>query len=534
MQTRRLLPRWRSSEITLKALREHEGDRVVRSRADPQKVAAEARELWLRWSRSPSIGVAADLLNLARFPEAQQYLEGPAKYLIEQQAHLPPMLERSARRVAGYAAQDVGADADRTTGRHSELARLRQQLAHQPRDPIAWIDLARLHTICGSHEKARKGVDIALQLAPDSRFVLRSAARFFSHVREHERAEHLLRRSPRTAGDPWLMATIVSLQAILDRTDDAKRGLKMLATKRFSPADTSELACALGTLELSQGRFRQSRNLLSQGLITPNDNSVAQALWVVTTFSFPISAREEWLSGDFAAEARVYRHYIDGNFEAARDDCLVWQEDEPFSSRPWVAASYVAGLLEEWDHAVALATNGLANDPNDVALRNNLAYALMGKGAISTASTILYQLIKDEQRDGECIGAHTKANLAMHAYRTGDPTLAEKLYRDAFRDFASRGNAGSEGAASVMANFAREAKLAGALNADAILLEASAFVEKSAWPSARLVMSKFAVSLQKSGDNGSSEKRSLVNTKRKWRYDADKNVLVLEERSPFN
>ena len=43
----------------------------------------------------------------------------------------------------------------------------------------AWVDMARLYTILGQLEKARRAIDNARAIAPEDRFVLRSSARFF-------------------------------------------------------------------------------------------------------------------------------------------------------------------------------------------------------------------------------------------------------------------------------------------------------------------------------------------------------------------
>jgi hypothetical protein len=55
-------------------------------------------------------------------------------------------------------------------------------------------------------------------LAPNHRFALRSAARFFLHVGKPDDAQTILRRSEATRRDPWLMAAEIAVSTVADRT----------------------------------------------------------------------------------------------------------------------------------------------------------------------------------------------------------------------------------------------------------------------------------------------------------------------------
>ncbi len=143
------------------------------------------------------------------------------------------------------------------------IARARRQLRAAPRDPIRLVDLAREYAVLAQNDPAERALRRALALAPENRFVLRSAARFYLHRRAPDLAHRLLRRAAATKVDPWLLAAEIMM-------DDGA----------FAPRDTSELASALGTIELTHGNRRKLRKYFERALLDPTENTVAQAGWV--------------------------------------------------------------------------------------------------------------------------------------------------------------------------------------------------------------------------------------------------------------
>ena len=151
-----------------------------------------------------------------------------------------------------------------------------------PRDPLAYLDLARRYAALGQMERAEAALRGALALAPDSRFVLRSASRFFVHARDPARAQDLLRRSPRTRTDPWLVAAEISAATVANQTSRLiKLGRDFVTRRSLPPLHLSELAGALGTLEMGDGNNKAARKLFTQAMTAPTDNSLAQAQWAL-------------------------------------------------------------------------------------------------------------------------------------------------------------------------------------------------------------------------------------------------------------
>lgn len=471
------------------------------------------------------VGVAADLLAYSPMKSLRDQLVGAARYVFALPAdEAPAPLRRAAEVVLGVR----GTIAARTAG--EEIRFLRNRLRANPRDGITHVDIARAFTISGDEDSASKHLRIASYLLPHNRFVLRSTARFYAHRSEPDRARHLLANSPRTQRDPWLMASLVTFETIMDDSKSTGRAVKMLKDERFSPADTTELACALSVVEYKQGAWRESRKLLNKGLRVPNDNAVAQALWFVETTGVEIRAEEAWLRNDFAAEARYYERSGTSDFDAAVDEALAWYRDEPFSTRPLQAASYLLGILGRYEEGKRWASEGLRLRENDSALRNNLAFVLMASGALEEGERELKKAIRVEQQEKR-ISPHTKANVGMLCYRYGEFEAAEKWYRTASAEYAQV-RTGGETAALALSHMAVEATRAGAPNAALLVAEAEAILAKHHYPDSRLVLDSLKTVTRKDVVK-LPDKTPLVLDARTWRHDVANNILIVERLKPF-
>lgn len=86
-------------------------------------------------------------------------------------------------------------------------------------------------------------------------YLKRAAARLFVHVDDIDFSLHLLRSTPSFKHDPWLLAAELATTSLTQGksrfVDDAQR---LLASEKFSDREKSELAAALGTVELENAR----------------------------------------------------------------------------------------------------------------------------------------------------------------------------------------------------------------------------------------------------------------------------------------
>ena len=190
-------------------------------------------------------------------------------------------------------------------------------------------------------------MNTAVELTPNNRFILRSAARFFVHINDPDRALHLLCfRSRATPSDPWLIASEIAVEAILDRTSDlVKVGRRMLAADAYHPLHLSELASAIGTWKWKLTAVARLESFSERRLFSQQKMSVAQAGWAFAKWVY-LNLITSYM------EKRSFVSHVQSSFHGGRwNDALnasrQWLGDQPFSSRPAVLGSYVAGVWSQ-------------------------------------------------------------------------------------------------------------------------------------------------------------------------------------------
>jgi hypothetical protein len=350
---RQVVPRWRPFEQTLARGELLPTSPLVAPRFTEESVESQLYD----WKDHKSLSIAADLVSAA-FTLGLTSVALDAAEFLRRHPKAPP----TARSLAAAYLRTAGADlpGDPDFGSPDEIVgvpdpltsadrvhivaihRLRARLAVYARNAVDWITLALHYTSLGSISKARRAVGVALGLAPQNRFILRAASRFFLHIGEHDRAHRLLSRSGIVRTDPWILAAeIATADAIRKSSSFAKLGKKFLDAGRFNDQHLSELASAVGTLEFKSGNDKRARKMIDVSLREPSENAIAQAVWISRT----ISSRVEVPQSGSSAEATAWTAYGDGHWERALEESDKWQEDQPFSSRPAAHGSFIAATV---------------------------------------------------------------------------------------------------------------------------------------------------------------------------------------------
>ena len=165
--------------------------------------------------------------------------------------------------------------------RNHALERWRKrQIAMAPRDAISHVELARLYYLLGQIKSSQNHIERSVNLAPNNRFVIRCATRFFNDQNQPDRALDVISRSEAGHIDPWIQAAEAACADRLNKTPKrAIRQLSFLASSKFVALSQSELAVALATINFKQGgKSKLTRSLLRAGLNQPTENALAQAL----------------------------------------------------------------------------------------------------------------------------------------------------------------------------------------------------------------------------------------------------------------
>lgn len=259
---------------------------------------------------------------------------------------------------------------------HENIRSLKQQILRFGGNPFLYTELARLYTIIGQKESAKKNILIAKYIAPNNRYILRSFARLMAHFNDIEQAHNALRKNVITKFDPWLLASEIAFASLRNKHSNLiKNGNELINSKKFKAFSLSELASSLGTVELLHGSRKKSLSLFQTALICPNDNSLAQVEWANNKGDlFDLDINKYAIQN--SSEAITLGNYYNEDWAKAIENAEKWFIDMPFAKRPIMFGSHAAGFyLEDYETAIKFCKAGLISNPNDPQLINNIAYS---------------------------------------------------------------------------------------------------------------------------------------------------------------
>ncbi|RZK49285.1 MAG: hypothetical protein EOO99_06400 [Pedobacter sp.] len=448
LDNRVLVPNWRDFQRTVKIGELGQNDK-------PKGLATDLVQIKADWKNNKTIGIAADLVNNSfvsndlfseELKEAIQFVENnksdsslPLLALVEQIKQEINPIKDSTTKLLEKNVQSL--EEFRSLFDNNMLNRIISKTKNLTKsyldNAIYWIELARLYTIKGQRSKADKCILIALQLAPNNRFVLRSSTRFFIHNQEEEKAIYYLKKATAIRNDPWLISAHIASSNLIGRYSPfIKTGIGLINSNNFSSFDLTELSSSLGTLEFKNGAFKKSIPLLNLSLSNPNDNSLAQFEW--------LSKKDQRLTFDPTKfddvknpfEAFAYENFGKGEFNRAFYNCIDWFLDIPFSKRSLMFASYIATIIGQNDSAILLCLVGLRLDPQSMVFLNNLIYNYCVKGDLVNAEKYTNYLANiarlQDLFDREKI--MLQATLGLFYLRTGSIEQGKDLYKQALEN----------------------------------------------------------------------------------------------------
>lgn len=483
---RRLLPRWRDSSTTA-ALGELESNFAASERVEIPTKHLELRKK--EWEQQRSLFFAGDLLSTSIVSGNREAGAAAATYVLGE-VDAPPAIKAAARRLLlgldefSYEPEELAPSAAIDSARRrvrSARARVRDDL----RNALAWADLSHAYASLGLLGKASDAMNCALSLAPENRFLLRSASRLLVHVDKEEHAHWLLRHAAALDVDPWLMAAEISVAGRLGVTPRSlKHARALLKGGEYSAFNTSELAAAVATLNSEAGDFRSARKNFRLSLDDPTDNTVAQAVWAARTQA-AVEIRPEHLELPLSFEARTREFFRTNDWNSALQAGLGWAEDQPFSAQPIHYASYLAAVvLDEHEKAIEILEKGRIANPTDWTCLNNLAFSLASLNRVGDAERFFKQLTTEEGNNR--LHGVWLATAGLMSFRRQQIAEGRDLYRAAIEHFARVGLVGAQFIAAVF--LAREEILAKTPEAPASLLLVSEFSKITNTPEAPVLL----------------------------------------------
>ena len=382
----------------------------------------------------PSPSFAADLISASIVLGATPETTKAAEVVLESNTS-PTMARETATAILERDADVVAGPAEPI--RRQEIARLRHGLRANPRNALRWAELSRHYVNQGLKVKAAHAMRIAMNMAPNDRYVLRCAVRLWTHQGEPDRALRTLRNAKATViSDPWLLATEIATASSAERVSrHVRRGREMVELSAHTPIALSELRSALATIELQAGGERRARRLFRNALVDPNENSVAQIEWASTRMAgIALGEEQLQLSPEARARRTAEQQDIDGTLEGA----WAWLLDQPFSTEPAVFGSYQASMFGRFEDGIALAEQALRANPRDALLLNNLAFCLAAVDRWQEAEKRLGEIPDDHEA---WLAGTITATKGFIRLRAGDIEAGRALYREAIGTMKGRADA---------------------------------------------------------------------------------------------
>ncbi len=447
---RNIIPLWRSYNQTAESGElEYTGSRILPIRFDRFGEFLEA------WGAKKSVITAADLINASvvsdntALPEvlsASEFLLqnselcsplalDVAKSLLVQfpkgtviktdSSNTNPTFEDKAKLL-------LDSLTDQETKIRARIGVLRKQLRDFCYNAITYCELSRCYSDLGLNDKARLYMLCAVQLAPHNRYVSRCAARFFVHDNDPARARKILIDNGWMRNDPWLLASEIAVATVMQRTSRyVKEGRQLILSDNYSPFSSSELCFAICKEDRKAGKRKDWQKMFNLGLRSPNDNSLAQAEYLVKE-----ETRMRFDYGQYNAVNRKYEadtrnFYALGRYEDAFLSSVNWMQDYRFSHEPIAFAFDLScTFLKKYDYASAIIKHWLKTHPQDYAMTNNLVYSLGLANQIEEAEQILSKInvahqLSERLENGICF----LATSGLIEYRKGNIEEGRQLYQ---------------------------------------------------------------------------------------------------------
>jgi tetratricopeptide (TPR) repeat protein len=204
----------------------------------------------------------------------------------------------------------------------------------------------------------------------------------------------------------------------------------------MAPAQISELATAVATVDLESGSRRNVRRLLKLAIKEPTENALAQVEWAERDSTADLELEAIVNRTPDAYEASCWVKYNEGQIEAALAAAREWQLDETFATRPVGMVCYLAAFLDDYATVIHSARAALATHPDEVLHRNNLAYALLSQGRILDSGNgqelVEYiDYIRKRVNAREIDALQATANAGLLFYRLGRLEEGKQLYEAA-------------------------------------------------------------------------------------------------------
>ncbi len=393
------------------------------------------------WNNNHTIFNAVDLVSEAILIKEFDSTEATnaAKYLISLEKKVHPIVKELAEHYLSKKSfgNDNGIIDDKDN--RAEITSNRKLVNNYVKNPIAWSDLSLCYAKEGNLEKSKRAMEVALGLGKSNRFILRSAARCFVHIKEPDRALKILHQSGLCSLDPWIAAAEVAISDTADLTSKCIGKAKNLVDdENYTNFSRSELRASMGTVELKYGSTRRARKLFRESVIDPTENALAQTHWFAIDLGQNIAEisnlvnLEANVPGSF--EAKALRAYNSLEFEDSVKYCKKWGRFQQLSSRPVVFSSNIASCFLDNDlEAIKILEEASSAQIDNFSFHNNYAVSLARCNRVEEAYKQMRKINFENLSERE--KSVYKATSGLILFRDRDYENGRVLYQTSIIDF---------------------------------------------------------------------------------------------------
>lgn len=430
---RNVIPRWRP----LIAIEKNDLGSLGRYQVEaPKHTSLDFRDQTELWRSEGTLEAATDIFDTYLLTGDVALLR-LANSIFEKHSHLiSPRLRHSLTKAHQKAPDTLDLRrliASRETDREflwESISKIKKRIAKFPRDALAYLEIARLYTICGQFNKAENQLGMARKLAPENRVILRATIKFYHIVSDLETGIKVLQSSERLKFDPWVKSAEIATATTLQTSSKAaSKSLVRQLQNGTVARDSTELAMALATLEQANGvKERSVFKLVSKALPTSTENGFAQAIWLSNNSSRDFLHRfPESEPSSEAYEAKVKLAISKQEFVDAIGFSELWVEDQPFSKDAIIWYLNLSAVHQTPDQtAVRTAKRASRIFGHDWRVLNASHLVLAETSELDLAQDVLAKLKREAPQGAP--RAFVEAAEGLLAFKMGDFLLGRDRY----------------------------------------------------------------------------------------------------------
>ena len=176
LQDRTVLPRWRKLGRTTEL---GELDALSDPLPESPEELEELEDIEADWLANSSLSFASEFAGAAIVLRQPDRAEAAARFILDNEEVASPSEQALARRVLdGEEKRDRKANVapgeldTSPKAIQSQVHELRKRLRRDPRNAVAWTDLAHAYVTLGLQDRADRSMRVALALVPENRFLV--------------------------------------------------------------------------------------------------------------------------------------------------------------------------------------------------------------------------------------------------------------------------------------------------------------------------------------------------------------------------